>query len=185
MYIRCWWVLWQRSMGREGRECGVGRGDCDVIYTGCLCKAILLRWHLCRDLMEVEKQATSLSGWRTFQTEVTVRHGPWVRRLLGMFSSVQSFSRVLTLCDPMDCSTPGLPVHYQLPQLAQTQVHWVGDAIQPSHALSCPSLPAFDLSQHCMFRKWQEVLHGWSGGSEVKSQRSWDQGGSKSRSCKA
>ena len=44
--------------------------------------------------MEVETQAKSLSGWRTFQTEVTVRHGPWVRRLLGMFSSVQSLSRV-------------------------------------------------------------------------------------------
>ena len=50
-------------MEREGRECGVGGGgDCDVIYIGCLCKALLLRWHLCRDLMEVEKQAKSLSG---------------------------------------------------------------------------------------------------------------------------
>ena len=50
-------------MEREGRECGVGGGgDCYVIYIGCLCKALLLRWHLCRDLMEVEKQAKSLSG---------------------------------------------------------------------------------------------------------------------------
>jgi len=58
------------------------------------------------------------------------------------FSSVQS---CLTLCDPMDCSTPGLPVHHQLPEFTQTHVRWVGDAIQPSHALSSPSPPAFNL----------------------------------------
>ena len=52
-----------------------------------------------------------------------------------------------TLCDPMDFSTPGFPVHHQLPELAQTYVHRVGDAIQPSHPLSSPS-PAFNLSQH-------------------------------------
>ena len=51
------------------------------------------------------------------------------------------------LFDPMDCSTPGLPVHHQLPEFTQTHVHCVGDAIQPSHPLSSPS-PAFNLSQH-------------------------------------
>ena len=60
--------------------------------------------------------------------------------------SVQSLSRV-RLCNPMDCSTPGFPVHHQLPELTQTQVHRVGDAIQSSHPLSAPS-PAFNLSQH-------------------------------------
>ena len=54
----------------------------------------------------------------------------------------------LTLCDPMDCSTPGLPVHHQLPELAQTHVHRVRDAIQPSHSLLSPSPPTFNLSQH-------------------------------------
>ena len=53
-----------------------------------------------------------------------------------------------TLCNPMDCSMPGLPVHHQLPELAQTHVHRVGDAIQPSYPLSSPSPPAFDLFQH-------------------------------------
>ena len=53
-----------------------------------------------------------------------------------------------TLCDPMDCSTPGSPVHHQLLELAQTHVHRVRDAIQPSHPLSSPSPPAFNLSQH-------------------------------------
>ena len=53
-----------------------------------------------------------------------------------------------TLCDPMDCSTLGLPVHHQLPEVTQTHVHLVGDAIQPSHPLMSPSPPALNLSQH-------------------------------------
>ena len=53
-----------------------------------------------------------------------------------------------TLCNPMDCSTPGFPVHYQLLELAQTHVHRVDDAIQPSHPLSSPSPPTFNLSWH-------------------------------------
>ena len=71
--------------------------------------------------------------------------------LIKDFSSLVQFSSVSqlcqTLCDPMDCSTPGLPVHHQLLELAQTQVHGVGDAIQPSHPLSSPSPPTFNLSQ--------------------------------------
>ena len=53
-----------------------------------------------------------------------------------------------TLCDPMNCSTPGLPVLHHLPELAQTPVHRVGDAIQPSHPMSSLSPPALNLSQH-------------------------------------
>ena len=53
-----------------------------------------------------------------------------------------------TLCDTMDCSLPGFPVHHQLPELAQTHVHQVSDAILPSHPLLPPSPPAFSLSQH-------------------------------------
>ena len=65
----------------------------------------------------------------------------------------------LTLCDPMDCTTPGLPVHYQLPEPTQTHVHWVGDAIQPSHPLLSPSPPAFNLSQHQGLFQWVSSLH--------------------------
>ena len=54
----------------------------------------------------------------------------------------------LSLCNTVDCSTPGFPVLHYLPQFAQTPVHWVDDAIQPSHPLSSPSAPAFNLSQH-------------------------------------
>ena len=69
----------------------------------------------------------------------------YIKLMAGQFSSVQLY---LTFCDPMDCSTPGFPVHYQPPELAQIHVHQVGDAIQPSHSLSSPSPPAFNLSQH-------------------------------------
>ena len=71
--------------------------------------------------------------------------------IFGIFSSVQFSSAAQlcpTLCDPMNCSTPGLPVHHQIPESTQTHVHWVGDAIQPSYSLSSPSPPAFNLSQH-------------------------------------
>ena len=62
------------------------------------------------------------------------------------FSSVAQ--SCLTLCDPMNCSTPGHPVHHQLPEFTQTHVHRVSDAIQPSHPLSSPSPPAPNPSQH-------------------------------------
>ena len=65
----------------------------------------------------------------------------------------------LTLCDSIDCSTPGLPVHHQLPELAQTHVHRVGDAIQPSHSLFSPSPPAFNLSQHQGLFQWVISSH--------------------------
>ena len=64
-----------------------------------------------------------------------------------------------TLWDPMDCSTPGFPVHHQLSELTQTHVHWVGDAIQPSHPVSSPSPPAFNLSQHQGLFQWVGSSH--------------------------
>ena len=62
------------------------------------------------------------------------------------FSSVAQ--SCLTLCDPMDCSMPGLPVHHQLPEFTRTHVHWVGDAVQPSYPLLSPSPPTLNLSQN-------------------------------------
>ena len=84
----------------------------------------------------------------------------WVRLLylFFIFSSVQSFSHVW-LCDPMDCSTPGFPVHHQLPEFTQTHAHWVSDAIQPSHPLLSPCPPSFNLSQHQGLFKWVRSLH--------------------------
>ena len=74
-----------------------------------------------------------------------------IRDSVQFSSVVQS---CLTLCNPMDCSMPGFRLHHQLPELAQTHVHQVGDDIQPSHPLSSPSLPAFNLSQHQSLFKW-------------------------------
>ena len=73
-------------------------------------------------------------------------------------SSVQLLSRV-RIFSTQWISTPGLPVHYQLPEFTETHVHWVGDAIQPSHPLLSPSPPAFNLSQHQGLFKWVSSSH--------------------------
>ena len=65
----------------------------------------------------------------------------------------------LTLCDSMNRSTPGLPVHYQLPEFTQTHVHRVSDAIQPFHPLSSPSPPAPNPFQHQSLFQWDNSLH--------------------------
>ena len=70
----------------------------------------------------------------------------WYSQILNVFQFSSVAQLCLTLCDPMDCNTPGFPVHHQLPELAQTHVHRVGDAIQPSYPLSSSSPPAFNLS---------------------------------------
>ena len=92
---------------------------------------------------------------------VLERHKSLVRALgtriwTVQFSSVQSLSRDW-LCNPMDCSTPGFPVHHQLLELAH--VHRVSDAIQSSHPLSSPSPPTFNLSQHQGFFQWVNSSH--------------------------
>ena len=74
------------------------------------------------------------------------------------FVVVQLLSHV-RLWDPMDCSTPGLPVLHHLPEVAQTHIYWVGDAIQPSHPLWSPSTPAFSLSQHRGLLQWASSSH--------------------------
>ena len=81
------------------------------------------------------------------------------RILLNQFGSVTQLHPIL--CDPMDCSTPGLPVYHHLPEFTQTHVHRVGDAIQPSHPLSSLSPPALNPSQHQSFLRSQ--LFAWSG----------------------
>ena len=73
-------------------------------------------------------------------------------RSFGSFSSVARLC--LTLCDPMDYSRPGFPVHLRLLELAQTHVHLVGGAIQPSHPLSSPYPPGLNLSQHHGLCQW-------------------------------
>ena len=77
--------------------------------------------------------------------------------LIIQFSSAAQ--SCLTHCDPMNRSMPGLPVHHQLPELTQTHVHWVSDAIWPSHPLSSPSPPAPNPSQHQSLFQWVNSSH--------------------------
>ena len=87
--------------------------------------------------------------------------------ILSFSSAAQSCS---TLFDPMDCSTPGLPVHHQFLEPTQTHVHWVSDAIQPSHPLSSPSPPTFNLSQHQSVFQWASSSHQVAKGLEFQLQ---------------
>ena len=97
------------------------------------------------------------TGFLTVSSKTTVQNQQFFSILTSLWSSSHNhqFSSVAHSClilrDPMDHSTPGFPVLQHLPELAQTHVHWVGDAIQPSHPLSCPSPPAFSISQHQVF----------------------------------
>ena len=101
-----------------------------------------------------------LSGsWRSFLYSSSV----YSCHLFLISSASVQFSSVTqscpTICGPMNHSTPGLPVHHQLLEFTQTHVHWVGDAIQPSHPLLSPSPPVLSLSQHQRLFKWVSSSH--------------------------
>ena len=127
-------------------------------------------WHAA--VHGVTKGLTWLSDWTELDWTSNVVYQAvnsramvqWQERAEFLFCSkgVQ-FSSVaqscLTLCYPMDCSMPCFPVHHQLLELAQTHVHWVSDAIQPSLPLSCPSPPASSLSQQQGLFKWVSSSH--------------------------
>ena len=81
----------------------------------------------------------------------------------------------LTLCNPTDCSTPGLPVHHQFLEPTKTHVRWVGDAIQQSHPLSSPSPPACNLSQHQGLFQWVSSSHHVAKGLEFQLQHQFFQ----------
>ena len=129
-------------------------------------QAIILEW--------VVIPFSRKSSWPRDQTHISCIH--CVSYIAGRFSpgeppgkhfQIQSvqFSSVAqscpTLCNTMDCSSAGLPIHYQLPEFTQTHVHWVSDAIQPSHPLSSPSPPTFKLSQHQGLFKWVILCIRW------------------------
>ena len=96
--------------------------------------------------------------WKTRQNKASTMVEKYCNKWEALqFSSVAQ--SCLTLCDPMDCSTPGFPVYHQLPELTQIHVHWVADAIQPFHPLLSPSPPAFNLFQHQGLFQWVSSLY--------------------------
>ena len=117
-----------------------------------------------RDCTQVSRiTGRFFTSWATRETHAcnkwTSKYSSWTSKGDGN-SSVSSVAQSCpTLCDPMNRSTPGLPVHHQLPESTQTHVHWVSDTIQPSHPLSFPSPPALNLSQHQGLFKWVSSSH--------------------------
>ena len=122
-----------------------------------------IKWVLGRDEPRPERQAEGYdlqAGMGTM--EVTAKKkSSWfcvlIRSLpnrVEMKFSCLGAQSCPTLCDPVDCSMPGFPVLHHLPELAQTHVHWVSDAIQPSRPLSSPSPPALNLSHHQDLFQW-------------------------------
>ena len=130
----------------------------------------LMSWKICLFLplgtvAVVERRGnngTVLQEWGFLLSLLIVQY--WVKEawagLNGNGPDVSSVAESCPIfCNPMDCSTPSLPVLHQLLESTQTHVHWVGDAIQPSHPLSSPSPPDFNLSQHQGLFKWVSSSH--------------------------
>ena len=120
-----------------------------------------------------EKAIFLIAAWQrkdrnqlTFKSSKLMMDFHWLPLFLVQFSS----SVMSDSLRPMDYSTPGLPVHHQLPEFIQTHVHWVGDATQPSHPLSSPSPPALNLSQHQGLFQWVSSLHQVAKGLEFQLQ---------------
>ena len=115
-----------------------------------ICLNVTLSNHPIFSLPSCVQKSFSKSAWEsTIETYIL----PYVKKISSVAQSCS------TLCNPKDCNTPGFPVHHQLLELAYTQVHQVGDAIQPSHPLLSLSPPAFNLSQHWGLFQWVNSSH--------------------------
>ena len=109
-----------------------------------------------KSLLMKESEKVGLTG----QDWVTELNWAYISYLLPLIQSVNSVTQSYpTLCDPMDYSMPGFPVHHQLLEFTRTHVHWVGDAIQLSYPLLSSSPSAFNLSQHQGLFKWVSSSH--------------------------
>ena len=103
---------------------------------------------------------TIFQGWFRFTEKLGGKCRVFIEGLSQHMHQYSSAAQsCLTLCNPMNCSTPGLPVHHQLPKFTQTNVHWVCDVIQLSHPLSSPSPPAPNPSQHQDLFQWVNSSH--------------------------
>ena len=158
------WLLSDREQGQGGKQ---PWWHCDIALA--LGGSVYLGFHLKLRSPEGAKSREKLEShciclWAAQKLDRMIQS--WVQ-----FSSVTQLC--LTLHDPVNCSTPDFLVHHQLPELAQTHVHWVGDAIQPSHLPSSPSPPAFTLSQHQGLFQGVSLSHLVAKGFQLQFQHQW------------
>ena len=145
------WIIWKKKQSSLTKQnlCRTAKFLQKIFKTGAI-RDYSFKSH--RDKGNL-LPSINFAFWVSFSN---IQQGPWGKG----FSSVQFSCWVMpTLCDPMNRSTPGLPVHHQLSEFTQTHVHRVGDAIQPSHPLSSPSPPAPDPSQHQSIFQWVNSSH--------------------------
>ena len=161
-------ILWDFFRGWDGKESACNAGDLgadqgDPLEKGMATHPSIIAW---RDPCTKEPgRLPSMGSQRVghWATDASIHFLFWnilCKGLLSCLAKVDGFNQFSsaaqscpTLCNYMDCM-PGLPVHHQLPKLTQTLVHWGGDAIQPTHPLSSPSPPVFNLSQHQGLFNW-------------------------------
>ena len=136
---------------------------CLILFVFHICTFICM--HVCMCLIILFDSVARASALFPHKTCTWNASSSFIHNFLNLEAVVMAFSgcsvakSCLNLCDPMDCSIPGFPVLRCLPQFAQTQVHWVGDAIQPSYPLSPPSPLSFNLSQYQGPFQWICSLH--------------------------
>ena len=128
-----------------------------IKYRVYLQKCVCTHIHICTHIYTL-KYKYILQMHRKLAEDRNIKYCQlWIMKSSVQFNSVAHLC--LTLCEPMDCSTPGLPVHHQLWEFTQTHVHRVSDAIQQYHPLSSPSLPTFNLSQPQGLFRWVSSSH--------------------------
>ena len=142
------WETWVRSLGWE-----------DLLEKRKTTHSSILAWRIPWTIWSMGSQSDT-TEWLslTHSPHRTVEMTEWAKVVKWFVHCCSVTQSCLTLCDPMDCSTPGFPVLHHL-ELAQTHVHWVGDGIQPSHPLLPPLPFAFHLSQHQSLFEWVSSSH--------------------------
>ena len=161
MTSNCQWSLifhklWANTDCLKSQE----HGKLQIQYRTCSRRRFHLHGdsHHCSSPTGYSEFVTDCWGYQDFITlQQSDQIRAWTRKNNNQFCSVTQ--SCLTLCHPKDSSTPDLPVHHQLLELAQNHVHRVSDAIQPSHPLSSPSPPAFNLFQHQGLFQWVSSFH--------------------------